>query len=1159
MELLQDVYLRGLNFIHLKLTGRKAIPDPEENKKDLVIDISTWHKLEENFGLTSPQSPEGPDLPTCERPEFECFIGVMVMINAITMALELDFSDSSKPASENIGWIIVDVFFCATFAGEIVFRIKCLGLYTFFKQPRYVVDFALVAFNIADTSVTLSGTESTGLESFSALRILRLIKIMKLMRLVSHVKELSLIATGLASALKSLQWVSLLLAVVIFVMAVMFKILMGRECASPDVQVAFAYRFMDVDPVVKCEEFWGTVIRSMYTLYQITTLESWSEVLVRPIFDARPEYVLIILIFQLVTTLGLLNIVVAAIVDGTMNSVDEAVVENQNRKHITAHLRVLRDIFIQASNSADSNTEKTVTRERLLPVLLKPDNRRKLLLLNIEFDDPSQIWRIVDSDENGSVDIKDFTTNLMRMRGTAKAKDLLAIRSQIYRVQRGVETKVDQLKSIIDSRAAMPQSAAVALPPPPPDEKGTGAVSLDNSALERVRDELRDEIGKLSGQFQDFQDGLGRLRSDLSKDISGRLGMFENNLTRLTSTLQMPLSRDMLSAKANDLYVQPGIPREQELPTMPAKPCCNVLRGNDREVVTKNTAVVALPAMQPPPREGGADPKLATLLTGEHKAFMRDLEERHQLLLNRLNLGFPRDSQDEIVAALASEPKALEYALQKPQSTSVQTASTQTESLLSDTACHLMDDVPLHTGATQAFEPVAENEADKAGSCIEDEEADRILEAVGKEIKKKEESGGFAQALENQKKAQISQVPRLELFVHGPIFEGVFAFLITANACIMALQVQYRGIDVGVDLEFPGARVKASDSWVGADDAFAALELGFGIIFVLELLFKIVVLRFKFIRSAWNFLDTVIVGGWIVDSLFGVSAVLNPMMLRLFRLVKLLRVAKLFKSFQAFDSLSILIGSMKASVSVLFWSVVVLFTAQLGAALLLSQGLESFLTNNLMSGSPERQAQHQVYEYFGTFTRSFVTTTQLTLGNWVPVCRLLHEHVSGLWAVFIVFYIIFIHFAAIKVISAVFIVETQKVASTDEELLILQKERQITRLIKNFAGVFKEIDSTGDGLVDYDEFQNVIHDHRVLTWLAALDLDIEQCEGMFALLNGGDGKISFQEFVKGVQRLKGDAKAIDLTMLMNRHADLTALVISLTRKVESIMAALGSR
>jgi hypothetical protein len=80
----------------------------------------------------------------------------------------------------------------------------------------------------------------------------------------------------------------------------------------------------------------------------------------------------------------------------------------------------------------------------------------------------------------------------------------------------------------------------------------------------------------------------------------------------------------------------------------------------------------------------------------------------------------------------------------------------------------------------------------------------------------------------------------------------------------------------------------------------------------------------------------VIVGGWLLDAVFQVD-IPNPMLLRLFRLVKLLRVAKLFKTFRAFDSLSILMSSIKASVSVLFWSIVLLFTVQLAAALFFFQ------------------------------------------------------------------------------------------------------------------------------------------------------------------------------------------------------------------------------
>merc|ERR1719498_2110429 len=142
-------------------------------------------------------------------------------------------------------------------------------------------------------------------------------------------------------------------------------------------------------------------------------------------------------------------------------------------------------------------------------------------------------------------------------------------------------------------------------------------------------------------------------------------------------------------------------------------------------------------------------------------------------------------------------------------------------------------------------------------------------------------------------------------------------------------------------------------------------------------------------------------------------------------------------------------------------------------------------------------------------------------------------------------YVLLVSFAAIKVISAVFIFETQKVASSDEELLILQKDRQTARLDQSFAGVFTEIDESKDGHVNFEEFNAILHDHRVITWLAALDLDIEQCEGMFYLLDNGDGKISFQEFVQGVHRLKGPAKSVDLVTVSHHQLDMMKTITRL--------------
>jgi voltage-gated sodium channel len=439
-----------------------------------------WTSLEKAYGLHTVEEKSAVVLPVCERPLFESVIGMTIMLNAICMALEVDLSEKGSPPSKRMLWVVIDLMFCTVFSCEIGFRIHCLGLAGFFMHARYLFDVLLVGINVVDTTVQLAGNGSTGLQGLTALRLLRLFKIVKILRVVSHIKELNLLAKGLASALKSLQWVSLMLALVTFVMSIMFKTIIGTQCDEPEFKEAYIYHFgMQVDPVEKCEEYWGTIFRCMYTLYQVTTLESWSQVIARPIWDIRPHYVFLILVFQLVTTFGLLNIVVAAVVEGTMNSTDEMVVENTTAKETVLHLDILREIF---HRSCDEQT-KEVSQASLLPILHDSSIRRKLLLLEIGYDDPAQIFRILDTNERGSVNIKELTQGFMRMRSTAKSKDLMAIRALVYRLSHEVNGKLDTLLSTPGGK----------------DASNLSNLNEDlNRRFDRFEEEMRGQIGLLS-------------------------------------------------------------------------------------------------------------------------------------------------------------------------------------------------------------------------------------------------------------------------------------------------------------------------------------------------------------------------------------------------------------------------------------------------------------------------------------------------------------------------------------------------------------------------------------------------------------------------------------------------------------------------------------
>ena len=81
----------------------------------------------------------------------------------------------------------------------------------------------------------------------------------------------------------------------------------------------------------------------------------------------------------------------------------------------------------------------------------------------------------------------------------------------------------------------------------------------------------------------------------------------------------------------------------------------------------------------------------------------------------------------------------------------------------------------------------------------------------------------------------------------GPIFETIFATLIMINALIMAFEAQYKGFDNGFKIEYEGADRRAQDIWPGAHTTFQVLETLFGLVFVFELVVKILVLRVRFI------------------------------------------------------------------------------------------------------------------------------------------------------------------------------------------------------------------------------------------------------------------------------------------------------------------------
>ncbi len=210
-----------------------------------------------------------------ESPRFQRAIMVLILVNAVILGLE-----TSPRAMASAGTILValDTGILAIFVVELSLRILAHRL-AFFRDPWSLFDLAVVVIALAPAT-----------ETFSVLRALRVLRVL---RVISAVPSMRGVVRGLLSALPGLGAVVSLLALIFYVAAVVATKLFGG--AFP--------------------EWFGTLGASLYSLFQIMTLESWSMGIVRPVMEVFPLAWAFFVPFILIATFTMLNLFIGVVVN----------------------------------------------------------------------------------------------------------------------------------------------------------------------------------------------------------------------------------------------------------------------------------------------------------------------------------------------------------------------------------------------------------------------------------------------------------------------------------------------------------------------------------------------------------------------------------------------------------------------------------------------------------------------------------------------------------------------------------------------------------------------------------------------------------------------------------------------------------------------------
>ena len=217
-------------------------------------------------------------------PKTERFVTVLIVVNAVTLGLETS-ATIDEALSPWLGWL--DKAIVAVFVVELAARLLAQGR-AFFKRGWNLFDFAVIGVTLIPATGNLS--------------VLRALRILRVLRLVSVVPQMRKVVEALLHAIPGLGSISSLLLLVFYVGAVMATRMFGGEFP----------------------EWFGSIGASMYSLFQIMTLESWSMGIVRPVMETFDWAWAFFVPFILLTSFAVLNLFIAVIVDAmqTLHTAD---------------------------------------------------------------------------------------------------------------------------------------------------------------------------------------------------------------------------------------------------------------------------------------------------------------------------------------------------------------------------------------------------------------------------------------------------------------------------------------------------------------------------------------------------------------------------------------------------------------------------------------------------------------------------------------------------------------------------------------------------------------------------------------------------------------------------------------------------------------------
>eukprot|EP00929_Paragymnodinium_shiwhaense_P065226 TRINITY_DN32719_c0_g1_i1.p1 TRINITY_DN32719_c0_g1~~TRINITY_DN32719_c0_g1_i1.p1 ORF type:complete len:469 (+),score=127.13 TRINITY_DN32719_c0_g1_i1:144-1550(+) len=408
---------------------------------------------------------------------FSSLTAAMIVLNVVLLAVQADYPEPPKLFGKVDLWYQVNMVFLLFFSLELFFRFVTYGCHDFWldddPSARHwnYFDFTIVAFGWVDFFITVTSGAVGGASKYvQILRIIRILRITRVLRIFRALRKLQWLVEGLTESFGIVLWIVLMMTVMMLMISIFVTTMVGQQ--------ADEWNHGDAQQI---RMYFGTVPRSMQTLFQYLTLDDWG-MISRLVAKKKPIMILVFLAYVVFAAFVILSLLTGVMAEHMGNLRDTQ--EKEERAEQLRKVREAKRTFLNAFERLDKSQDHQISREEFRAMMTDKQLLKELenISLNLGEADADDLFNCLDLDHDDLINWMEFKYGMNELRQDVTSRTIIVLRTRINRlIEQGRQIPIGDLDNSLKATT-----------------ERIGTVQCALSKFEQTMDKFEEYIDELS-------------------------------------------------------------------------------------------------------------------------------------------------------------------------------------------------------------------------------------------------------------------------------------------------------------------------------------------------------------------------------------------------------------------------------------------------------------------------------------------------------------------------------------------------------------------------------------------------------------------------------------------------------------------------------------